>query len=378
MQVTTSEGHPFPPRNGGGLSDIGGDFYTMKSYMASKMAKVRDIQYVTPLEFPIGWSEWNKYSGPITAHVPTEGSGTTVKMVLPPSVESPLVEINALGATAIAQSSPTNSVADAATMIGELMKDGLPSVVNSQTWKARTLTAKNAGNEYLNIQFGWRPLVSDVSKFAHGVRHLDTVLAQYERDAGRVVRRHFNFPSVSTTSESVLGTGYPFGIGNMGWETSPGVIVRRRNISKRQWFSGAFTYYLPTGYDSRSALSRYALMADRLGLKLTPELLWNIAPWSWAVDWFSNTGDVLKNVGNFVGSGLIMRYGYLMEESICTDTYSLEGLKQKVAYPVPNSVYVTHVKKRVRANPYGFGVSWDALSTFQLSILAALGMSRGR
>jgi hypothetical protein len=121
---------------------------------------------------------------------------------------------------------------------------------------------------------------------------------------------------------------------------------------------------------------------------LTPELLWELAPWSWAVDWFTNTGDVINNISQFAGSGLVLRYGYLMEESIVTDIYSLEGHSWKSGLAgrpntlsrvkIPNSVYITHVKQRIRANPYGFGVTWDALSAFQLSILAALGISRDR
>lgn len=382
-QRTVSDGHPFPPKPGS-LTDVGGEFYTKKSYMASNMylaSREKDGRLWVP------GGDWYAYYGPITSHVPTVLAGSGPVVVFPPSAETPAEAFKQLGATAVARCAPTNSVADAATFIGETMKDGLPSVVGSQTWRDRSLTARNAGSEYLNVQFGWRPLISDVSKLAHGVRHLDTVLAQYERDAGKVVRRRLNFPSVETTSEENLGPNYPFGIGNQAFDASAGDLIRRRNISIRQWFSGAFTYYLPSGYDSRNALSRYALMADLLGLKLTPDVLWNLAPWSWAVDWFSNTGDVLKNVSAYIGSGLIMRYGYLMEESIVTDTYTLKGhsfktqSKAGVAQYRPKvlpSVYVTHVKKRIRANPYGFGVSWNDLSTFQLSILAALGISRGR
>jgi hypothetical protein len=305
---------------------------------------------------------------------------------MPPSAEASITELNALGTTAISRCSPTNSIANVATFVGELRKDGLPSVLGSSTWEKRTQTARDAGKEYLNFQFGWRPLVSDVSKFGHSVRHMDTVLKQYERDAGRVVRRHFNFPTISSVSRTVLGTGYPFGIGNQFFDAAPGLLVRTREVSKRQWFSGAFTYYLPSGYDSRNALDRYALIADRLGTRLTPDVLWNIAPWSWAVDWFTNTGDVLNNVSNFISSGLVMRYGYMMESSIVTDTYTLEDHKWKTPAigfpsfnpPVPVTSFSTMVKKRTGANPYGFGITWDALSAFQLSILAALGISRGR
>jgi len=135
---------------------------------------------------------------------------------------------------------------------------------------------------------------------------------------------------------------------------------------------------MPAGLDSRTKLGRYALLADRLGLKLTPDTLWNLAPWSWAVDWFSNAGDVISNLSDIGEYGLVMRYGYLMEESITTDTYTLEGvvLSDGKPFNCEPLVLVNHTKTRKQANPYGFGVSWDTLSTFQISILSALGISR--
>jgi hypothetical protein len=41
------------------------------------------------------------------------------------------------------------------------------------------------------------------------------------------------------------------------------------------------------------------------------------------------------------------------------------------------SVVKTTVKRRIRANPFGFGVTYDGLDAYQMSILAALGITRG-
>jgi len=73
-----------------------------------------------------------------------------------------------------------------------------------------------------------------------------------------------------------------------------------------------------------------------------------------------------------------MRYGYIMETSTVTDIYTNEGsglFGQKLVLP-PFKVE-TITKKRYGANPFGFGVVWNGLSPFQLSILAALGISKG-
>jgi len=158
-----------------------------------------------------------------------------------------------------------------------------------------------------------------------------------------------------------------------------------RETSRRQWFSGTFRYYLPLDYDSRVAVDNLVSRVDKLfDLSLTPQTLWNLAPWSWAVDWFANVGDVLANAERFQSGNLVMRYGYLMEHTMIKDTWSLVEHNQFVSTtkwkdppPVSGSFsLVSESKLRVKANPFGFGVKWEALSPFQLSIAAALGITR--
>jgi hypothetical protein len=127
-------------------------------------------------------------------------------------------------------------------------------------------------------------------------------------------------------------------------------------------------------------LAELALKANQLiGTAITPETIWNIIPWSWATDWFANTGDIIHNITAFANGGLIMRYGYIMEHTVTTDTYNFQynapsGTKPKVA-PL---ILVTETKVRRPANPFGFGVHWDGLSPFQISIAAALGLTKSR
>jgi hypothetical protein len=125
-------------------------------------------------------------------------------------------------------------------------------------------------------------------------------------------------------------------------------------------------------------MDRYALLAKQLGLTLTPEHLWNLTPWSWALDWFANTGSVLSNISDYANAGLVMRYGYIMETTYVSDTYTMEGAVRTDGVPFicPPLTLVTETKVRQQANPFGFGVSFESLSGFQLSILSALGISR--
>jgi len=372
-QITASEGHQIGSI-GKTRDDVGGPFFSQK----------QSIYGVSPVDIavsrPGGFSDWinhYKFSGPLLPVTP----GPDGELPFPPSHLSSDDELDALGATAVANTNPENAFVRLSSTIGELFTSGLPALVGHQTWRGKTLKARNAGKEYLNVQFGWVPLVSDISDFADVVRNADAVLAQYERDAGKRVRRRYEISSVEKSEVPQFHTGvYPYSGTGLNFVSNPGVQKFERKISQRTWFSGAYTYYLPTGYDSRNKLARYALLAQRLGLDPSPEDLWELAPWSWAVDWFSNTGDVIQNVTSFQIDGTVLAYGYVMEHTIVTDTYTLEGVEDINHDPivVPSLTLVTETKVRQVANPYGFGVSWDGLSTFQASILAALGLTKGR
>jgi len=386
-QTTVSEGHQVSRLRKSGLTDIGGPFESTRSYCLAKGSRlsVRD--------------EWKQTfgSGKLVAsfsgfmiprmQVTSPDSAGRRYPFFPASARSSNDSLDEYGTTAIARCKPTNPPVDAAQAIGELYREGLPHLIGSQSWKARNGIARDASSDYLNVQFGWRPLLSEVTDFANTVTKLDTVLAQYERDSGKVVRRRYEFP-IETSSNSWIENDNPVlsalaWPGNLFQPSTGGASTVRVNeeIVKRRWFSGAFTYYLPSGYDSRTKIGKLALLADRLGLNLTPDTLWELSPWSWAVDWFSNTGDVISNVSDFATGGLVMHYGYIMEHTTVSRTYYQErsGFLIKGA-PVPAGplTLVTETKVRRQANPFGFGVTWEGLSAFQASILAALGISRRR
>jgi hypothetical protein len=388
-QTTVSEGHQISQLRKAGLTDIGGPFETTHSYVRKPEGAKINVRDEWDVKFGPSLIQYLDYVGVMIPRMQLTSpkSDGRVWPFFPPSNGSSHDNLDEYGATAIARCKPTNPPVDAAQAIGELYREGLPHLIGSQSWKANADRARAAGSDYLNVQFGWRPLISDVVDFANVVTKLDSVLAQYERDSGKVVRRTYEFP-IEKSSSTWLENTNPV-LSALAWpgnlfEPSTGgashvTVVEEKTT--RRWFSGAFTYYLPFGYDSRSKVGKFALLANRLGLTITPDTLWELSPWSWAVDWFSNTGDVISNVTDFATGGLVMHYGYIMEHSIVSRTYHQERsgflINKKPASAGPLTL-VTETKVRRQANPFGFGVSWEGLSAFQASILAALGISRRR
>jgi len=302
-----------------------------------------------------------------------------------------------------------NQIANAASAVGELLQD-VPKIPGTHLWEARLRaleTVAAGGAEFLNVVFGLSPTLADMQSFLKGVHTVEKAVDQFIRDSGRSVRRSYVFPKERTISEEIL----PHRYSPAGWalQTAPnpdqavGVVgainygialpcyetIRTRVVERETWFDGAFTYHLPSWFDTSDKSDRRLLMGKLFGAQPDLNTLWQLAPWSWAVDWVTNAGSWVKNLQSLISYGTVLRYGYIMEKTTITDTYSagkLVGLPDpsylavpgfKPPYPVVSPIVLrTTVKKRVQANPFGFGLSWDGLSSIQQAILAALAITR--
>jgi hypothetical protein len=161
------------------------------------------------------------------------------------------------------------------------------------------------------------------------------------------------------------------------YSTYQGKLTKTTETIQRTWFSGAFTYYVSPGlYESKMA--KYEAQMNILyGTRLTPKLLWELAPWTWLSDWFIDIGSLINNLQSLVLDGSVMWYGYVMSNQVITDTYSLGGYVLKGApSPTLTQSFSSECKQRVRATPFGFGASPNSFNMKQWSILAALGISR--
>jgi hypothetical protein len=291
-----------------------------------------------------------------------------------------LQTLMAYGTTAIARCMPTNPVAGLANFLGELKRDGLPSAPGTQVMQ-KVDRLRNTGSEYLNIEFAWRPMINDLKSFGTAVKTHDKVLKQYLRDSGKNIKRGYRFPTERTVirENEVVSSNYRPAVLPSKYSASGGVLTRTTVKTVDRWFTGEFCYYLNFGDSIYGKLQQHYQEANKLfGVKLTPELVWNLAPWSWAVDWFSNAGDVFHNVSAFLADGLVMRRAYVMEHTTITDRYDLSAFpcyNGQVIGPL-DQTFTQERKVRVRASPFGFGKLVTDLSPRQLAIIAALGISQ--
>lgn len=301
------------------------------------------------------------------------------------TVPQPDVDLDPLGATAVSRCAPTNPHASLAVSLAELAHEGLPTSAVALIKGRNRGTLRGAAESNLGLQFGALPLAADIGDFYTSLRDHQRILQQYRRDAGRPIRRRYSFPRETTTTTYGLGADIgPWPSASFAW-ASYGSISRVRTVTTETWFSGEFVYAPVTGRSRfEGLLSRYRELNHLLGTGVGPGTAWNLLPWSWAVDWFTNVGDVMNNVQMMMNDGLIMSYGFVMRTKRTRDDYVRRGARAQSWVKVPYGVIpVTWeasrtwtFKWRRQANPFGFGINYTALSGRQMSILASLGITR--
>lgn len=340
--------------------DTGHEFDTFK----------QDVSYTSSLD-GVGVVRSRNRTGTLKGHIGPVGNGFLLAPVIG-SLGTNL--INSYGSRAISATAPTKPAASLTTALGELFRDGLPAIPGLQVLRDKSF--RSLGSEFLNSEFGLKPLLNDVQDLLKSVVNSTAILEQFRRDSGRIVRRRFSFPPEISSHDDPPQAGYGrVMLCGASGAISP-VLITNRTV-RRVWFSGAYTYYLDVGEDLLSKARYYEQQANLLlGLRLTPEVLWELAPWSWLADWFTNIGSALSNVSLLQEDGLVIRWGYLMCHTVVDKTLT-SSVDFTDGPEISCKVNLrSERKERYRATPFGFGLSLAGLTDRQWAILAALGMTR--
>jgi len=335
--------------------------------------------------------ELEGYSGPLVPY--RSGHVKSYPSVNPMTAN----EISLFGSRAIKATTPTRPAASLATTLGEVVRDGFPliSVLNNQISRrspdpdlngrldlTKDLPVSTAGSEFLNYTFGWSPLVGDLIKLLKAVSNSYEIISQYVRDGqpGLYVRRRMQFEPVVDTGFTDQGE-CTFLYAQQILQPAPtaGVFTQEDSVRQLMWFSGAYKYFVDVDSSTLARFQRYAKEADKLlGLQLSAEVLWELTPWSWLLDWKVDIGTLLSNASNFQNDDLVLLWGYLMRRTDAVRRYVSRGPTFSSVNPgaVSHSFKVVQ-KERYKATPFGFGVTTADFSDQQWAILAALGLTKG-
>lgn len=300
----------------------------------------------------------------------------------PDPVLPSIAEINLDGARAVNRTLPTKPHAGLMQFLGEL-REQFPQLIGHMI-RMRGVSAYSLGSEHLNVQFGWRPLIADLQKFARSVLVGNNLLRQYMRDSGRQIRRRTTlFEGTALTEKDPYNSGVNYVHSNEGlpygpegfFMILPGATVTD-TVTQRVWFSGAYTYLLADLSSWIKQAERFDQQANHLlGTRLTPSVLWELTPWSWMFDWFGDFSAVVQNADALTSDSLSLRYGYIMHHYEVRREISIIGAYDFQGKRMPTiTAYLTRSSKtRTRATPFGFGLDLSDLSPRQWAIIGALG-----
>ncbi|UJQ84996.1 MAG: putative maturation protein [Gulmivirus fundivivens] len=199
--------------------------------------------------------------------------------------------------SALARANPSRPNVDVWAFVAELRE--LPRAVKQLGDYLRKVQSGGKPNSadiasgYLGWTFGWKPLISDLGKlldFQGAVdKRLDALkrlnsgelnrtVVVYNASAPQGVQSWYVGPSYGSTAQF-----------RVYYRTEQKVWVRVRYAPKNP--------LPPNGSDEQRDLARSLVF----GHQISHETLWNLMPWSWLIDWFSNVGDYIAAHNNRLG-----------------------------------------------------------------------------
>lgn len=274
--------------------------------------------------------------------------------------------IDYYGARGFNRYKPDRAVQDLATMIGEFFD------VRQMVDEFSTGLRKFVGST-LDREFGQGAAIRDILKLYDLQQRLDKRIRALRRNNGKPVRRKgiVTILRDSTTWDQPTGDVGVYPI--LPWGMF-GPSPRNLTITTHEtWkFAGRFVWYIP---DLPVDGDRWPpqLLAQLLGAQ--PEVLWNLMPWSWLIDWFSNAGAVLSNIVSVASRGVMSDYAYIMCEYVDTwesrVNFMFAGRQMSTS-----SMWSRSYRTRDVMGPFGnLGVSSDQFTPEQGALLASVGIT---
>lgn len=315
------------------------------------------------------------------------GRAQTMVAVIAGPNQAPPSDNSALS-TGLARSNPNRPKVDLAVGMAEL-KD-LPRMLKN-LWDAAIHTVnvtrhsrnlsiggmrntakrygRNGGSAYLEWEFGWAPLVSDLQKLLDFQSHVEKKLNMLRRMQDRG-----SYGGMATVYEDVAETPR----GN-NYVSSLYQEVNRMDYcfetTRRWWVTTKWTPSValpPRGSEAEQTLARRLAF----GQDFSPALLWELMPWSWLIDWFSNVGDLMSLSRNTIPVGF--SGSCLMKHTVTRFKFIAHTAGNGSPSVTPSRVPMIETKERF---PYGFmpplpEFNLPFLNGKQLGILSSLALTR--
>jgi len=285
---------------------------------------------------------------------------------------------------------PGKSQASLGVFLGELQE--LPKLlldslaIFSKTWKyirpGSTKTPTFGGEllggsrNYLSYQFGWLPFVRDVLEMTKLFQELEQQLKELRTNNNQWRRRGGKVASGKETQVIPMADDYGvlYPILPTPCYTRVPLYTKRVTTEYKVWFKGCYRYYIPELESSRIP---YHTIRKLYGVTFTPDVFWNLIPWSWLIDWTQPVGKTLSFLNDGAADNLATKYAYVMGTWKTTTHYEATAYFGRGGSVSLSTTAEQTTKGRLPAHPFGLALPMPAsLDARQWSILAALGISK--
>lgn len=339
------------------IIDDGGEFWLTKTFWVR-----RSVSYNQD------WVNHIRRNGHLWVNIPEKMDGLLpIKGAKAPPMEDG--DIAGYGPTGYARAKPAQPEFNFGQSLAELRE--LPK---SLKWRLEKF--KDIPSAYVGAEFGWRPLLNDIYSLLDAGARVEERLQRLLKNNGKPVRGRAHVTSVRENSLLHEGSEGSVGISYSTWSwykpfvpkpADAGYFRITKSYTRDVWFSGQFQFWLR---DLSTPGKMLKLRAQLYGLEITPSLLWELMPWSWLIDWFSNVGELLENAVETIPERQIARYAYVMGHTTRAYTYTGSDGKHSAQ---ATKYFVT--KRRVPADRFGLTVE-QSLTLRQSFLLGMLGLQR--
>jgi len=261
---------------------------------------------------------------------------------------------------------------------------------NPRPSRGRSMPLSGASNDFLAVQFGWRPFLSSLQKLYQTTQNASTLIKSLIQRNAKWDKRVRVFIEDEQTEQLITGNGMkvsPSGsdVDNLCFVDGSGrrqYWSATKRTQRRVWCSGQFRFYRPefdpslSGFDSN--WNYVQQLITLYGARVNPSVIYRLTPWTWLIDWFANVGSIIEQLSLAANDAVVSKELYLMHrQEIVIDLQQVINFKDGVR--TLNFSRILDVKQRDHAvTPFGFGLQPNSLSGMQYAILAALGISRFR
>jgi len=316
------------------------------------------------------WGEYHSsngiYNSAATSYIPTGGRLNALGPSLVPGRPSASASMTDL----ITRTNPSRPDYVPLTLIQDLVD--IPKQLKDigrliRTPKRNLIHPKEVANQHLGFAFGWKPLFQDVRDMLDLQSHIHRRVGELHRlyNAGGLKRRIH------------LGKWTAVEDDNEWWETNPSFecqVARKGFITSDRW--GTVRWKPDTGFPPYNPTDAEIIKtAKRVSLGLTVEGtmkgVWDVLPWTWMINWFTNIGAYAMQHSNTVPA---------LPSSACvmTTTISKRSYSTKYITPGYSSVggYATYTTKERYVGSGSITAHLPFITRDRLSILESLFIQR--